>query len=156
GDGPFFRLEETRMKSFGRFGIGHAAPGALVAATMVLAAIAPALANDLTWNGTTGNANQTAKWSPSLLPGASDNLFFPGATTFTITFDATVPSVLSHTYRNTVTATMSITSPHTVGSTFEIGTVSGDAPIVHLGTGALSTTGTITLGDVSGSSGTMT
>jgi len=144
------------MKSVRRFRFDCSTLAGLSAAALVPALASIALANDLTWNGTTSNANQTAKWSPSLLPGASDNLFFPGATAFTITFDATAPSVLSHTYRNTVTATLTINSPHSVGDTFDIGTTLGDAPIVHLGTGALSTTGTITLGDVSGSSGTMT
>src|SRR5438046_757951 len=99
----------------------------LVFATVVIASLgmsSSAHATALTWNGTTGNASQVAKWSPSQLPGASDDLFFPGSTTFTITFDATVPTVLSHTYRNSVNATLAINNPHTATGTFSIGTVS--------------------------------
>lgn len=110
----------------------------------------------LTWNGTTGNASQTAKWSPSQLPGVSDDLFYPGATTFTITFDGTVPTVNSQTFRNTANATLSLTVPHSVTTTLDVGTISGDSPSMHLGTGALTVGGTVTLGDVSGSSGTVT
>jgi len=116
----------------------------------------PASGATLTWNGTTGNASQTAKWSPSQLPVAADDLFFPGATTFTITFDGTVATVNSQTFRNTVNATLSLSAAHAVTTTFDIGTISGDSPTTHLGTGALTVGGAVTLGDVSGSSGTMT
>jgi hypothetical protein len=122
---------------------------------LLLVPAIPALGASLTWNGTTGNAATTTKWSPQQLPTGSDDLFFPGATTFTITFDGSVTSSLSHTYRNTVATTLSVSSPHTVGGTFDIGTFSGDNPTVHLGSGALSVTGNVALADVNGSSGTM-
>ncbi len=115
-----------------------------------------AQATSLTWNGTTGNAATTSKWSPSQLPVAADDLFFPGATTFTITFDNSVNTVNSHTYRNTVTSTLSLTAPHTVNADFEIATINTDNATVHLGSGQLNVGGNATLGDVSGSTGALT
>ncbi|MBI5764751.1 MAG: hypothetical protein HZA51_14640 [Planctomycetes bacterium] len=128
----------------------------LVALTILAVTGSHARATSLTWNGTTGNASTTSKWSPSQLPVAADDLFFPGATTFTITFDNSVNTVNSHTYRNTVTSTLSITSPHTVNGDFDIATVNTDNATVHLGTGRLNIGGNATLGDVSGSTGTLT
>lgn len=110
----------------------------------------------LTWNGTTGNASNTARWSPSQVPIAADDLFYPGATTFTITFDGTVPTVNSHTYRNTVNATMSLVPSHTVNTDFEVGTVNGDNPVLHVGSGTLNVGGNVSVGDVIASSGTLT
>lgn len=128
----------------------------LVAITTITLAANVTQATSLTWNGTTGNAATTSKWSPSQLPVAADDLFFPGATTFTVTFDNSVNTVNSHTYRNTVTSTLSITSPHTVNADFDIATFNGDNATVHLGSGQLNVGGTVTLGDVFGSTGTMT
>src|SRR5262245_57518000 len=116
----------------------------------LFAAISPVVADSLTWNGTTGNAVTTSKWSPQQLPTNADDLFFPGATTFTITFDNQVPASLSQTFRNTVNATVNITGTHTVGGTLDVGTFSGDDPTVHLGIGSLDVGGTVTLGFVTG------
>ncbi len=127
-----------------------------IAAAAFFTAFGNSFAASLTWNGTTGNASTTSKWSPQQLPTAADDLFFPGATTFTITFDGTVPASLSQTFRNTVTSTLNITSPHTVSGAFEIGTFSGDDPTVHLGSGELNVGGNVTLADVSGSSALLT
>ncbi|HUN80705.1 MAG TPA: hypothetical protein VMV81_04270 [Phycisphaerae bacterium] len=134
---------------------GHSIICTVVALNLVTASQS-ASATALTWNGTTGNAATTSKWSPQQMPVAADDLFFPGATTFTITFDATVPTVTTHTYRNTVTSTLSLTSPHTCSSAFSIGTFSGDNPTVHLGSGALTVGGQFSIGEVAGASGTFT
>ncbi len=127
-----------------------------IAVGLVAVQTAQVRAASLTWNGTTGNAATASKWSPQQQPVAADDLFFPGATIFTITFDGVVPVVNSQTFRNTVTATLSLSNPHSVTSTFDIGTLSGDNAIVHLGTGALTVGSTFTLADVNGSSGTFT
>jgi T5SS/PEP-CTERM-associated repeat protein len=122
---------------------------------LVLIAV-PAWATSLTWNGTTGNAGTSTKWSPQQVPVAADDLFFPGATAFTLTTDSSVPTVISHTYRNTVAATLTLLNPHTASGNFSLGTFSGDNPTVHLGTGSLSVGGTFSVADAAGSSGTFT
>ncbi len=109
----------------------------------------------LSWNNAGGGAASTAaNWSPSQIPVAADDLTFNLNNNFTVTYNASVASSRTHSYRRG-NVTMSLSSPHTVGSGITIGKLAGDVATLTLTTGTLNSSTLVVLADVATSTGTL-
>jgi len=100
--------------------------------TNLVSSAAPAGATVRTWNNPAGGSAGTASnWTPSAIPGVSDNLVLSPAGTYTVDFPASVPQVISHVYNNGF-VTLTTSSPHVVSTSFSVGS---------LGTGTVALSG---------------
>ncbi|MBU6412256.1 MAG: hypothetical protein KGS45_02175 [Planctomycetes bacterium] len=110
----------------------------------------------LNWTNTSGGtASVSGNWSPAAVPGAANTLQFNLANTFGVTFNSSTSASLGHIYKRG-TVTLSITSPHTAGTSgIIVGDTSGDTAITTLSSGSLASPATIAIADDAGSTGTL-
>ncbi len=133
--------------------IDHRTRAAVILSAVLLTAPSTARGVVLNWvNAAGGSAATASNWSPAQVPTAADALTFNLVAGLSTSWNATVGTSLSHTYREG-NWSLSISSPHFVSSTCIIGSVAGDNPFVFIGSGVLATGGTTTLGNGSGSIG---
>ncbi len=122
-----------------------------------LALVAPhrAQAAALSWNNAAGGpASTSTNWTPNAVPGGADDLTFNLGGSYTVSWNASVTSSRTHTYRSgTVTNTTS--SPHTVNTGLTIGDLSGDVATMTFTTGTLTSNANVVVGDAGGSTGTL-
>jgi T5SS/PEP-CTERM-associated repeat protein len=126
----------------------------LVLALLIAPAVPPtSRAANLSWNnGGSGNASTAANWLPAQVPAAADNLTFNLAGSRTISWNSTVGSSTSHTYR-TGNTTLTFLAPHFASGSCVLGAALGDVPTVSVAVGTFVTGGTSTIGSVAGSGG---
>ena len=119
-------------------------PGALDARAVVLS-----------WkNPVSGNAGIASNWQPGQVPGTDDTPTFNVGGTYTVTFDATVPSTSFHVHRTGVVTLVCNTS-HATSNTVTVGDVAGDVGTMRLTTGTFTAGSTVTVGNATGSTGTL-
>jgi T5SS/PEP-CTERM-associated repeat protein len=141
------------MNSIGS--VRRSAPMWLVAAAGLPGALTGvASGQTLTWQNAAGGAASTAgNWSPSQVPSAANALVWNLASTYGVTFGASTGASLGHTYRRGA-VTLTMTSPHAVGASgIVVGDLNGDNATTTLSGGALSSAGSIVIGDAAGSIG---
>ncbi|MFN0149211.1 MAG: beta strand repeat-containing protein [bacterium] len=128
--------------------------------TLLAAGAIGASMTALSWNNAGGGAAATAaNWAPAQVPTSSDDLTFNLNNTYTVTYNSSVPSSRSHTYRQGI-VTLSATSPHTVTNGIVVGSASGDIATATLTTGTVTSgnivgNGAVTVASASGSIGTL-
>jgi T5SS/PEP-CTERM-associated repeat protein len=100
-----------------------------------------------------GLASTAANWSPVGVPTATSDLIWNQASNYTVTFNATVPTSRSHTFRRGSVG-LTLTSPHAATQGVTIGDLAGDDAEVFL-TGSLTSGpgGFAIIGDAAGSIG---
>jgi T5SS/PEP-CTERM-associated repeat protein len=131
---------------------------AFVLLTLALALPASVVsAQTLSWaNVAGGSAATPGNWSPAQVPVAANPLVWNLASTYSVTFNATVPASLGHTFRRG-TVSLTVSSPHTVGTGgVVVGDLNGDNATTTLTTGAWNSGGPVLIGDASGSTGRLT
>jgi T5SS/PEP-CTERM-associated repeat protein len=131
---------------------------AFVLLTLALASPASVVsAQTLSWaNVAGGSAATPGNWSPAQVPVAANPLVWNLASTYSVTFNATVPASLGHTFRRG-TVSLTVSSPHTVGTGgVVVGDLNGDNATTTLTTGAWNSGGPVVIGDASGSTGRLT
>lgn len=144
----FHRYEMIRVIPIRPLIVGVAA---LASAAMATAASASLLL----WNNAAGGLASTAgNWSPVQIPLAADDLTFNIAGGYAVTFNNTVQTSRTHTYR-IGTATLTASGPHTVTTGVTIGDLAGDNAVMTLTTGTLTSNANVVIGDASGSIGTL-
>ncbi len=99
-------------------------------------------------NAAGGFVSTPANWSPAALPVAADGLHFNIPGTYSVVFDAAVPTITSENFGQG-TVSISATSPHTVTSQFASG-ISGSGTL-NITSGSFTCNGVIGIGS-SGSS----
>src|SRR5262249_5154066 len=101
-----------------------------------------------------GLASTSTNWSPNAVPASADDLTYNIAGSYSVTFNSSVPSSHTQTFRQgTVTLTMS--SPHTTSTGITVGSLNGDVATATLTTGTWNEGGPITIGSAAGSNGTL-
>ncbi len=93
-------------------------------------------------NAAGGFVSTPANWSPAAMPVAADILNFNLGTTYSVVFDASVPTVDSDNFFGPGAISISATSPHT--ATTQFGVLSGGT--VNLTSGSFTSNGTISIG----------
>lgn len=88
------------------------------------------------------------------MPTSADDLTFNLANTYTVTWNASVTSSHTHTYRQG-TVTNNISSPHAVSSGITIGDLASDNATMTLTTGTLTSNASMIVGDAASSMGTL-
>src|SRR5262249_29718186 len=107
----------------------------------------------LSWNNPAGgSAGTSTNWLPAAVPRATDDLTFNLAATYTTSFNSTVASSRTHTYRQG-TVTLNMINPHTASAGVTIGSVSPDNATVTLTTGTFTSNANVILGNGAGSTG---
>jgi len=115
----------------------------------------PAQASSLSWNNAAGGSASTASnWTPNDVPDPDDDLIFNLANTYTVTYNGTVDTVRTHTYKKG-SVTLSLSADHTSTDGFTVGDFSGDSATATLTTGTLISNVSLNVGDSSGSTGTL-
>lgn len=115
----------------------------------------PARGAPLAWNNALGGSAATAtNWNPVQVPASADDLTFNLVATFATSFNATVATSRTHTYKHG-TVTLNMINPHTASAGVTIGDVSGDNATMTLTTGAFTSSATVFVGDATGSIGTL-
>ncbi|MGD9690872.1 MAG: hypothetical protein AB7K52_14980 [Phycisphaerales bacterium] len=132
-------------------------PAALfVMAGTALSFSTPARADALSWsNAAGGSAALATNWNPNLVPDAADTLTFNLVGTYTVTFPASIPTALSHTFKRG-TVTLSITGAHDTSSFVRVGDLSPDLATAILSSGALNAGSGVSIGNSAGATGTLT
>lgn len=122
----------------------------------LLAPPTPAAASLLVW---TGNASTLASnpnnWSPVQAPAAADDLSFGLNGAYSVTFNSAAPASHTQIYKHG-TITVAFTSPHSASAGFDVSDVSGDNALVTFSSGDITSGGTVSIGDASGATGSLT
>ena len=129
---------------------------ALVPALLLLAGAAPPAAHaaTLSWKqAVSGNAGTAGSWNPGQIPVAGDVLEFNVAGAYTVTYDASVPSVTAHSYRQgTVTV---VAGTHSTSGSVIVGNNFGEVATMILTTGTLTAGQAIIVGSAANTNGTL-
>ena len=147
------------MRYAGRSVMGARSAAALaIAAGTIVGASGVAHGAILNWtNAAGGSAGTAGNWSPAQVPAAADTLVFnttAGVQSYGVTFAAATPASTAMTFnQDNVTLTMS--APHTTSGALSVGVNSGEAPGVTLTTGLWNVGGAVTIGQNTGSAGTL-
>lgn len=122
---------------------------------LALAAPLRAQAAALSWNnGAGGPASTSTNWTPNAVPGGADDLTFNLGGSYTVSWNASVTSSRTHTYRNGA-VTNSLSSPHAAGLGLTIGDLAADVASMTLTTGTLTSSANVVVGDAASSMGTL-
>ncbi|MFN8179022.1 MAG: hypothetical protein U0167_13915 [bacterium] len=96
---------------------GYLGPALLALLVSIAPRPAAAFINYFWQSGVSGSADDPSKWTPSGIPGFSDNLRFEVSGTYTVTYPATVPQS-ANLVCGIGNVTWSMASPHTTGGVF--------------------------------------
>lgn len=134
-------------------GVALWAPIRMLIATSLC--VMPVQGAALTWNNAAGGSAATdTNWLPVQVPTSTDDLTFNLAATYTASFNSTVATSHTHTYKRG-TVTLNMINPHTASAGVVIGDVNGDSATVTLTTGTLTSNATAFVGDAAGSTGVL-
>ena len=130
-------------------------PNLALAICLVSGLAAVASGQTLRWIDPSGGfASDPTNWSPSQAPGPTSNLVFDiFSTGYGVTYDALVPVVASHTFRDGIIHYV-LNHDHTITGALTIAPNTGDTTMLTLAAGNLEA-GSIALGLAPGSEGTL-